>query len=450
MKDESRKGDRYGMHGLISLRRAASGAHRISRVLQTFLLLPFILLSACQDNPSSDQLEFNTPGGLTLTRPDFLLGRAIDETAVQARVSVDIDSVNYPAQQIASSQDDVNWQGEVYVPEGSDVTLNVDWVETSVAGLPAELQGELLLATYSVLIPAVAENRAVEVRLADYLTESTQNDPHPELDLDGDGFGNLQERLADANPNDAIDRPADVLILFNPNAPVIDGRYDSLWNTAQFRDTERENLLIDKVLVDEGVVQPGEDRRYRWAGMHDGQFLYLLVFAEVSGNQTPFGDSALIYNDDAVDIFWDGNNSKGTTYDGIDDFHAIIALLSSQGGGSPNRTGTSFTRFEQGDRSAPITVDAFEFATCLCSSTGEQQLYEIKLDLATARIPVDKRFGLDIQLNNDVDGGARDAKWAWYNATGQDDTWRFPLRMGTARLEPDPRSTPQPAAESAR
>ncbi len=65
----------------------------------------------------------------------------------------------------------------------------------------------------------------------------------------------------------------------------------------------------------------------------------------------------------------------------------------------------------------------------------------MKLDLQRAGISIGESFGLDIQLNNDVDGGERDAKWAWANDTGQDDTWRFPIRMGTARLElgPEPR-----------
>ena len=400
---------------------------------------PLFFLSGCNSEPTTGEFNLNQPGGLTLSRPGFLTGRAIDDSLVEAQVSVDVDGVNYPATRLPSSSDDLRWIGEVFVPQGSDAALTVKWVETGVDGLPAELDGVLLLATYEMLIPGIDEDKSISIDAGDYDVESTEEAPRPDLDIDGDGVGNLQERLDDSDPNDPEDKPPEVIISFVNNAPIIDGRYDSLWNTSQFEDQDDNELLIDKVQIDKSVIQPGEpDRRYRWAGMHDGQYLYLMVFAELSGAQTPFGDSLLAYDDDAIDIFLDGNNSKGTSYDGVDDYHAIITLLSEQGTGSANSTSTANTRFELGDRSAPIDVSAFEFTTCICRATGEQQIYEVKLDLQQAGIPIGESFGLDIQLNNDVNGGERDAKWAWHNNTGEDDTWRFPIRMGTARLEPEP------------
>lgn len=397
--------------------------------------LSLMLLVACDSGTGGGQVQINEPGGLVLQKPAFLLSKTIDETRVEARVSVDVDGVNYPATQLSSPVGDTRWLGEIFVPEGSsDASLNVSWIETGVQDLPDALSGELLLASYSVEIGDVNANRALSVDIGNYETESTLESPRPDLDLDNDGFGNLRERLEGSGPNNASETPPQVVILYNPDAPRIDGRYDSIWNTAQFLDESGNDLFIDNVLIDNGVVQPGEDRQYRWAGMHDGEFLYLLVFGERGADQTPFGDSAVAYEDDAIDIFWDGDNSKGTSYDGVDDYHAIIPLMTSQS--RANATGSDATRFEYGDRSVPIDVSAFEFAVCLC--TGEQQVYEVKLDLARARIPVDELFGLDIQLNNDVDGATRDAKWAWFNNTGQDDTWRFPIRMGTARLEPEP------------
>lgn len=383
-------------------------------------------------------MELNEPGGITLAQPGFLQARAIDSSQVQARVSATVDGVEQTVVELPVPDGETGWRGEIVVPEGSDVVLEIDWIEAGVQGLPDELAGELLLATHELRIDGVDQNQSIGVDVGDYVTESTDEDPRPELDLDEDGFGNLQERQQGSSPTDASQVPAEVLILYSSNAPSIDGRYDSLWNTAQFRDVAREDLLIDKVQIDRNVVQPGEDRRYRWAGMHDGEYLYLLVFAEASGEQTPFADSVDVYEDDAVDIFWDGNNSKGTAYDGVDDFHLLIGLLSLDGDGSANRSSGSGARLEFGDQSAPLDVSAIDYAICLCSATGEQQLYEIRLNLEQARISVDTLFGLDIQLNNDVDGGQRDAKWAWNNDTGVDDTWRFPIRMGTARLEAIP------------
>ncbi|WP_430881113.1 sugar-binding protein [Granulosicoccus sp. 3-233] len=400
------------------------------------LLLPLSLLTACDSASSGGQLQVNEPAGLELYRPGFLQSRKIDDTRVEARVRVDVGDVEYPVVQLASPAGDTSWRGEVQVPQGSDVTLTVDWVETGVEDLPAELGGELLLANYSVDISGINSNRAVDVDISEYVIESTEEDPRPELDLDGDGFGNLRERLEGTGPNDADQIPPEVVIAYHPRAPRIDGSYDSIWNNAQFVDEADNDLFINQVLIDKGVVQPGEDRRYRWGAMHDGEFLYLMVFGEKFGEQTPFGDSDLAYEDDAIDIFWDGNNSKGASYDGVDDYHAIIPLLTSQG--AANATGRADTRLDSGDRSIPVDVSMFEFAVCLCNAPEQQQVYEVKLDLQAANIPVDEPFGLDIQLNNDVDGGDRDAKWAWHNDSGQDDTWRFPVRMGTARLEPAP------------
>ena len=405
------------------------------------LLLPLSLLAACDSGSSGGQLQVNESAGLQLYKPDFLQSRKIDETQVEARVSVNVGDVEYPAVQLTSPAGDTSWRGEVYVPEGSDATLTVDWVETGVPDLPEALSGELLLANYSVEIPGINTNQAVTVDIRDYAIAPSDEEPRPELDLDGDGYGNLRERLEGTGPNDADEIPPEVVISYYPRAPEIDGKYsnpdnDPVWDNAQYLDEADNDLFINQVLIDKGVVQAGEDRRYRWGAMHDGEFLYLLVFAEKFGDQTPFGDSELGYEDDAIDIFWDGNNSKGTSYDGVDDFHAIIPLLTSQG--DANATGSGDTRLEYGDRSIPIDVSMFDFAVCLCSAPEQQQVYEVKLDLQAAQIPVDEPFGLDIQLNNDVDGGERDAKWAWHNDSGEDDTWRFPVRMGTARLEPVP------------
>ncbi len=400
------------------------------------LLLPLFLLTACDSGSTGGQLQLNEPAGLALYKPDFLQSRKIDETQLEVRVSVSVGTVDYPVVELTPPAGDTSWRGEVHVPEGSDATLKVDWVEMGVPDLPAGLSGVLLLASYSVDIEGVSADQAVAVDISDYAIASTDEDPRPELDLDGDGYGNLRERLEGTNPNDDDEIPPEVVIVYYDIAPRIDGSYDSVWNNAQFVDAEENQLLINQVLIDKGVVQPGEDRRYRWGGMHDGEFLYLMVFAEEYGEQTPFGDSELVYDDDAIDIFWDGNNSKGASYDGVDDYHAIIPLMTSQG--EANASGRSDTRLGSGDRGLPVDADMIEFAVCLCNAPGQQQVYEVKLDLQAAGIPVDEAFGLDIQLNNDVDGGERDAKWAWHNDSGEDDTWRFPVRMGTARLEAIP------------
>ena len=405
---------------------------QFSHAATALLFVYAAFIAACSDG-AVGEVVLNQQDGLTLSQPSFLRARAVNQTNLDPRVTVQANGVNIP---VSVSQQRPVWIGDVLIPEGSDAELRIEWFETDVPGLPASLAGELKLASYTASLSNVSQNQALEIEIDDYVVASSEAVPRPDLDIDGDGAGNLAERVAGSRTNDPEDTPSVVTLLFNDQAPVIDGQYDATWNNAQFLDQARNPLTIDKVLVDFNVIEDGEDRQYKWAGMHDGTYLYLMIFGELGDQQTPFGDSEFAYHDDAIDIFWDGNNSKRSGYDGVDDFHTIIALLSKNGAGNPNISGSLETRFELGDRSTPIDGTAIDFAVCLC--TGEQQLWEVRINLDMARIPIDRTFGFEIQMNNDVDGGNRDAKWSWFDESGEDSTWRFPLKMGTARLEKPP------------
>ena len=401
---------------------------------KALLFLAAVFVGACTDTPNGSA-TLNQPDGMVISPPEFLNARAIVQGNLDARVSVEIDGIDYPATRTSATASP--WVGQVFVPEGSDPRLKITWVETGVPELPVSLQGELPLAVYDRNIgQAITVNQSVEIETGEYQTSSSDANPLPQLDTDSDGASNLEERQAGSRPGDAADIPPSVLILYTDRAPVIDGRYDSLWGQAQFLDQQRESLKIEKVVLDDGVVQDGEDRNFRWAAMHDGEFLYVLVFAEQGPQQSPQGDSPeLFFQDDSVDIYWDGNNSKGASYDGFDDYHVITALLGSDGGENQSSQPAT-SRMQFGDRSAPIDPAAIRFGVCLCQ--GDQQIYEFRIDLNAGRIPTDTTFGFEININNDVDGGIRDAKWAWFNDTGVDDTWRFPLKMGNVRLEAPP------------
>lgn len=392
-----------------------------------------LAVSACGGD-TSGTVQVNQSSGLELPVPDFLQARAILSTNLDARVSADIDGVTYQAKR---TQPGLPWVGELFVPEGNNAALTVEWVEREVPDLPDDMEGELLLATYSTTLTNVQLNMAVVIETEQFITQGTVLNPRPSLDIDADGFSNLVERQSGSRPNDASDKPAEVTILFNASSPVIDGRYDAIWNNAQFLDSDRNALNIDKLMIDRGVTEPDEDRKYKWAGMHDGRYLYLLIFGEQGEDQTPFGDSTLDYNDDAIEVFWDADYSRQLLYDGVDDFHVVIPLLSAGDAPTENRSDIDTARFSLGANSTPIERSAVDFGVCLCS--GSQQIYELRIDLAVAKIPLDTIFGFEIQIDNDVNGGERDAKWAWFDDTGGDNTWRFPFRMGSARLEPVPR-----------
>jgi hypothetical protein len=205
----------------------------------------------------------------------------------------------------------------------------------------------------------------LEITTDIYNTSSTEAIPLPQLDVDADGFSNLVERQAGSRPADDQDIPLAVLVLYNDRAPVIDGQFDSIWNTAQFRDQDLIQLGIGNLLVDTGIVDTAMSSDFKWAAMHDGSHLYIMVFVERGINQTLTADSgALVYEDDSVDIYWDGNNSKGASYDGVDDFHIIVGLLGGEG--EANNSSANDTRIQVGDRSSPFDVAAIQYAVCVC------------------------------------------------------------------------------------
>ncbi|MFT6304653.1 MAG: hypothetical protein ACJAY2_003857 [Pseudomonadales bacterium] len=69
----------------------------------------------------------------------------------------------------------------------------------------------------------------------------------------------------------------------------------------------------------------------------------------------------------------------------------------------------------------------------------EQDVYELKIDLASAGIDTNAVFGFELQINDDDGGDDRDSKWAWKHpsrsTTDVDSTIDDPSVMGTLKLE---------------
>jgi len=385
------------------------------------LLMPLSLMACDRDDTTT---TLNGDGSLSLAVPPLLMTRAVEVNNLVPRVSV-----NGVVQDFERTSD-AGWTTRLVVPEGQRLDIEILWIE--IIG-----NRRLPLADYRFPVTTVDRDRSIRVFPEDYRTDGLG------FDFDIDGVSNLSERIANTDPFDPRDPGPDFAKVFLPfiepeEAPQIDGDYDEVWDRAQFRDRDRLRLNIDNLMIDQGAVRLDGTTEYRWAGMHDGQYLYLLVFGEQADGQTSFGDSTPdLWNDDAVEIFWDGDNSKQQGYDGVDD-RQIIFPLSPFGELRPNGSEVPDGRFLLGFRSAPLDVAAFDFATCLCE--GTQHLYEIRIELAAAGIAVDRTFGFEIQLNDDRDGELREVKWGWFHPArvnnDVDNTKDSPVFMSTARLQP--------------
>lgn len=250
-----------------------------------------------------------------------------------------------------------------------------------------------------------------------------------QADTDEDGTGDVCDST-DGTANDGTNSgEVDVGIVRIPpaQAPTVDGLYDPVWESAQFVDNSGNRLSIDNLMVDTGKDSSRSDgnTEFQWAAMHDGTNLYLFVFGETIATATLQNDSAddQLHADDSVELFFDGNNSKLSSYDTVDDTHVLIALL--------DRDGNPSGRIEAGfEINVDISPDV-EFFNCLCSPVVT---WEIKIPIAALNITIGEPFGIDIQINDDIDGGDRDSKWGWFHPPGSDTGFFNPSTFGTGVL----------------
>jgi len=146
----------------------------------------------------------------------------------------------------------------------------------------------------------------------------------------GDSIGGSTTSGTDGGTSNAF---ASVLVprIDPDDAPVIDGLnvivngQDNLigeWlNAVQFDDSG-ERLWIDNLMVDAGADTVDGAQHRRWAAMHDGEKLYLLVLSDDQGQRE--SDSFDHWQDDTLELFIDGNNSKLSTWGDEDDFHVLV------------------------------------------------------------------------------------------------------------------------------
>jgi len=311
---------------------------------------------------------------------------------------------------------------------GSRFALSVQWF-TTFNGV------DLLLGSF-LFDNSIDNDQDLTVQSTDYTTTGE------DFDQDDDGFSNLQELVDGSDPLDENSpmqgpeiTPTNVNInrIDAANAPIIDGLYEDAWDNARFSDVQGNLLNIDNLMIDEGALRPDgqEDgsRSMRWFGMHDDTYLYLFVLGENVATSNPVRDSGLnYYDDDNLNIYIDGNNSKTDTYDGVDDRAILIPLLTDASNLSSNSTSV-----RAGSRSLPLP--ALSFFSCLC--TSDQHTWEVRIPMAEFGIVVGRPFGLELEIDLDHDGASRDAKWGWIhpsrsNNIDTDEAWRNPSFMGTA------------------
>lgn len=190
---------------------------------------------------------------------------------------------------------------------------------------------------------------------------------------------------------------------FTASAPVVDTTIDSIWNTVPSRSID--NLTLG--------ARPG-DYSGKWRAIATADRLFLLV--EV-GDATKTNDSGTSWwEDDVIEIFIDGNNSKGTSYDGANDFQLGFRWNDASiqvGGNSVSRT-------------TGITKSMY--------STASGYNLEVSIPWTTIGVTpaVGDRIGLDVSVDDDDNGGTRDSQMTSFATTPMG--WSDPSLFGSVYI----------------
>ena len=255
------------------------------------------------------------------------------------------------------------------------------------------------------------------------IDDAFPSDPTEYADQDGDGIGNNADPDDDGNGVPDDQDFAMAVIPRTNTRPILDGVFGwSEWRDAVRCDTRGNPLAINHLLQDTQGDEQDLQRwpRSEWRAMHDGNFLYLLVQVINEPFFERYDDSSDPWQDDSIEIFIDSGNEGGTEYDN-NDFQHVIRF-----------TGPSFV----GTNSAPGIDLGWGTSFLLDGTDANIAIYEVGIDMSATGINVGTRIGIDVQINDDDDGGDRDSKWAWWSPSGSDNAWRNPSLFGPAILAP--------------
>ena len=164
-------------------------------------------------------------------------------------------------------------------------------------------------------------------------------------------------------------------------APVIDGELDDVW-----QDASEESLLITDIINATSAVPEDEsDLSGAFKVMYDDDNFYFFIAVQDSVLDYTFSD----WQGDSVEIFFDGDNSKGSTYDGVND----------------NQIRINTDDVELADIGSSLPVDGTAFKVLL---TDVGYNIEAAFPLEKLQIVPENVFGFEVQLNDNDDGSGRE------------------------------------------
>ena len=189
-------------------------------------------------------------------------------------------------------------------------------------------------------------------------------------------------------------------------APVIDGQWDAVWDEVD----ETQCLITEMANTDSATPENSNDLSAVFKAMYDDNNFYILV--EVQDSVIDYEFST--WNGDGVEIYFDGDNSKGDSYDGVDD----------------NQIRITVDDVELANIDSSLPVDGTVFKVLL---TDLGYNVEASFPLAKLQISPETTVGFEVQVNDNDSAGGRETLLRWFS--NDNDSWKNPSLFGSARLE---------------
>jgi len=156
-----------------------------------------------------------------------------------------------------------------------------------------------------------------------------------------------------------------------------------------------------------------EDLSAEFMACLDGDYLYVAV--QVTDDRLIYGEDALpsIWLDDTVEIYFDGNLTRPPGMYSPNSGHVMISRYSDGGVVLEGRIGL----MPQSPKPA-LLYEACGTACALREATGERPGYIVEIAIPRWIFGPDRtqdKFGFNVMVDDDDDGGDRDGKLSWSN-----------------------------------
>ena len=209
-----------------------------------------------------------------------------------------------------------------------------------------------------------------------------------------------------------------LMVMRTRTQPEIDGVEDDVWQ-------EVPPISATGYISFDNIVDLW-DLSMTFRSMWDANYLYYLVTV---WDDKLVRDGSGDHNDDGIEIYSDGDYSHGAGYDGVNDYQFAFRY---------EETADLIQAVHLTGSSAGTPADLSGVLQAAKETDEGGISLEVALPMSLLQITPQPGivYGMEVDYNDDDDGGDRDTKLKTYSKS--DDTWQYPNMMVPAKLVDEP------------